>query len=170
MRILSAVRSWRCSFWSLRAALVWQVSTHTAWPWPAWRGYGEGNPARDHATTMKKGWASDISGGYCVGVPPLPIPNREVKPVCADGTAMQCGRVGGRLLLSGDCSPMRVAVSFFLCVRLAPSGEIPFSRIATLTFDKLNICYLCQHLIISLLIFLGIFFDMSEINSTFANE
>ena len=38
-----------------------------------------------------------ISGGYCGGVPPLPIPNREVKPACADGTAMQCGRVGGRL-------------------------------------------------------------------------
>ena len=35
-------------------------------------------------------------GGYCGGVPPLPIPNREVKPACADGTAMQCGRVGGR--------------------------------------------------------------------------
>ncbi len=34
-------------------------------------------------------------GDYCVGVPPLPIPNREVKPVCADGTAMRCGRVGG---------------------------------------------------------------------------
>ncbi len=33
-------------------------------------------------------------------VPPLPIPNREVKPACADGTAMQCGRVGGRLLLN----------------------------------------------------------------------
>ena len=27
------------------------------------------------------------SGGYSVGVPPLPIPNREVKPVRADGTA-----------------------------------------------------------------------------------
>ena len=27
------------------------------------------------------------SGGYSGGVPPLPIPNREVKPVCADGTA-----------------------------------------------------------------------------------
>ena len=40
-----------------------------------------------------------ISGGYCGGVPPLPIPNREVKPACADGTAMQCGRVGSRLLL-----------------------------------------------------------------------
>ena len=36
------------------------------------------------------------SGGYGGGVPPLPIPNREVKPACADGTAMQCGRVGGR--------------------------------------------------------------------------
>ena len=39
-----------------------------------------------------------LSGGYCSGVPPLPIPNREVKPACADGTAMQCGRVGGRHL------------------------------------------------------------------------
>ena len=27
------------------------------------------------------------SGGYSDGVPPLPIPNREVKPVSADGTA-----------------------------------------------------------------------------------
>ena len=37
----------------------------------------------------------EIYGGYCGGVPPLPIPNRAVKPACADGTAMQCGRVGG---------------------------------------------------------------------------
>ena len=46
-----------------------------------------------------------LSGGYCVGVPPLPIPNREVKPDCADGTAMQCGRVGSCLFLfwSPDC-------------------------------------------------------------------
>ena len=34
-------------------------------------------------------------GGYSVGVPPLPIPNREVKPVRADGTAYS-GRVGSR--------------------------------------------------------------------------
>ena len=26
-------------------------------------------------------------GGYSNGVPPLPIPNREVKPIHADGTA-----------------------------------------------------------------------------------
>ena len=44
------------------------------------------------------GVREDISGGYCGGVPPLPIPNREVKPTSADGTAMQCGRVGNRLL------------------------------------------------------------------------
>ena len=36
-----------------------------------------------------------ISGGYSVGVPPLPLPNREVKPVRADGTAYS-GRVGRR--------------------------------------------------------------------------
>ena len=38
------------------------------------------------------------SGGYGDGVPPLPIPNREVKPVHADGTASS-GRVGSRPLL-----------------------------------------------------------------------
>ena len=37
-------------------------------------------------------------GGFGPGVPPLPIPNREVKPGHADGTAPQCGRVGRRLL------------------------------------------------------------------------
>ena len=31
-----------------------------------------------------------------VGDPPLPIPNREVKPNSADGTANVCGRVGHR--------------------------------------------------------------------------
>src|SRR5574344_1664842 len=61
-----------------------------------------------------------ISGGYCGGVPPLPIPNREVKPACADGTAMQCGRVGGRLLL--EARVLRIEISsalFFLLFILA---------------------------------------------------
>ena len=31
------------------------------------------------------------SGGYSGGVPPLPIPNREVKPAHADGTADKVG-------------------------------------------------------------------------------
>ena len=38
------------------------------------------------------------SGGYSGGVPPLPIPNREVKPARANGTAHECGRVGCRPL------------------------------------------------------------------------
>ena len=33
-------------------------------------------------------------GGYSGGDPPLPIPNREVKPAIADGTAPPGGRVG----------------------------------------------------------------------------
>jgi hypothetical protein len=35
-------------------------------------------------------------GGYNDVDPPLPIPNREVKHVCADGTALPGGRVGSR--------------------------------------------------------------------------
>ena len=31
--------------------------------------------------------SNGIAGGYSDGVPPLPIPNREVKPARADGTA-----------------------------------------------------------------------------------
>ena len=59
-----------------------------------------------------------ISGGYCGGVPPLPIPNREVKPTYADatyadGTAMQCGRVGSRLLLN-QASITFVVGAFFV--------------------------------------------------------
>ena len=38
------------------------------------------------------------SGGYSGGAPPLPIPNREVKPARADGTAHERGRVGRRHL------------------------------------------------------------------------
>ena len=59
------------------------------------------------------------SGGYCAGVLPLPIPNREVKPGCADGTAMQCGRVGGRLLLRVRdvfLRKKRYVPLFFVCV------------------------------------------------------
>ena len=39
------------------------------------------------------------SGGYSDGEPPLPIPNREAKPVIADGTARPGGRVGSRRAL-----------------------------------------------------------------------
>ena len=54
-----------------------------------------------------------LSGGYCGGVPPLPIPNREVKPTCADGTAMQCGRVGSRLLSMKSLRFRKISEAFF---------------------------------------------------------
>ena len=41
-------------------------------------------------------------GDYCGGVPPLPIPNREVKTASADGTAILCGRVGRRHSLNSS--------------------------------------------------------------------
>ena len=44
----------------------------------------------------------EILGDDSGGVPPLPIPNREVKPVCADGTAIQCGRVGNRQFFTSE--------------------------------------------------------------------
>ena len=40
--------------------------------------------------------STDIKAIDSVGDPPLPIPNREVKPDSADGTANVCGRVGHR--------------------------------------------------------------------------
>ena len=57
---------------------------------------------------------SPIPGGYRGGVPPLPIPNREVKPACADGTAMQCGRVGSRPLSHRGSASFTGALPSFL--------------------------------------------------------
>ena len=62
----------------------------------------------------KKVVRKEILGGYGGGVPPLPIPNREVKPTCADGTAMQCGRVGSRLLLTERVLRRKSWNSFFV--------------------------------------------------------
>ena len=50
-------------------------------------------------------------GGYSSEVPPLPIPNREVKLTHADGTAYLGGRVGSRLF-----KPNPVRVRLFFCV------------------------------------------------------
>ena len=47
-----------------------------------------------------------------VGDPPLPIPNREVKPDSADGTANVCGRVGHRHFYKKRAS---VTEALFFC-------------------------------------------------------
>ena len=64
-------------------------------------------------------------GGYSSEVPPLPIPNREVKLANADGTAFSCGRVGSRLFKT---NPQRVGL-FFVLTReqcLASPHAIPY--------------------------------------------
>ena len=37
--------------------------------------------------SLRKHHVNPYLGDYSIGVPPLPIPNREVKPGHADGTA-----------------------------------------------------------------------------------
>ena len=74
-----------------------------------------------HAPVLKAG-SSIKSGGFGPGVPPLPIPNREVKPGRADGTAPQCGRVGRRLL-SGALRTIMWRAPFF-----CPSFCVPLQR------------------------------------------
>ena len=56
------------------------------------------------------------SGDYSTKVPPLPIPNREVKLRHADGTA-DCGRVGSRRFSQNPRSGQRPG-DFFVCIPL----------------------------------------------------
>ena len=68
-----------------------------------------------------------LLGGYSSEVPPLPIPNREVKLTNADGTAYLGGRVGSRLFKSGLakdptfllCLGDKIAVVYFARVMIA---------------------------------------------------
>ena len=86
---------------------------------------------RDGGSLLDKQFAcvqirhNPLSGGYCGEVPPLPIPNREVKLTCADGTAMQCGRVGSRLLLSraSDFERFLRLFCFHADLALLPAGQ-----------------------------------------------
>nr|CRY95953.1 hypothetical protein [uncultured prokaryote] len=54
-------------------------------------------------------------GGYGFREPPLPMPNREVKPENADGTGTPAGRVGSRRS-SSDARGQTRGRRFF-CVR-----------------------------------------------------
>ena len=60
---------------------------------------------------MLFGFIAKENGGYNDGDPPLPIPNREVKPISADDTAIPSGRVGSRQLCE---SIQETECSFFI--------------------------------------------------------
>ena len=88
------------------------------------------SPADEHGSCVDSSAAiltERQSGGYSLGVPPLPIPNREVKPKRADGTAPQCGRVGRRLFfrITEAVQPITVQLPLFLCPLTPSRGNIP---------------------------------------------
>ena len=58
-----------------------------------------------------------------VGDPPLPIPNREVKPDSADGTANICGRVGHRHFFSRRTLVTNRGSSFFVYIAVNPPHQ-----------------------------------------------
>ena len=71
-----------------------------------------------------------LLGGYSSEVPPLPIPNREVKLTNADGTAYLGGRVGSRLFKPSWIIPTRlfcVCMSWFAPFLFVYS-TIPFAQ------------------------------------------
>ena len=66
-----------------------------------------------------------------VGDPPLPIPNREVKPDSADGTAKICGRVGHRhfyLETLDESSGFLFFVHHLLLIPLVNNGPMVLQR------------------------------------------
>ena len=62
------------------------------------------------------------SGGYSDGEPPLPIPNREAKPVIADGTARPGGRVGSRRALK-ESSDEKSSGDSFSCLHVCDGAH-----------------------------------------------
>ena len=68
-----------------------------------------------------------VSGGYIGGALPVPIPNTEVKPSRADGTARSaCGRVGRCRNSSQDAPPLTTSrgASLFAELVEAPDYKI----------------------------------------------
>jgi hypothetical protein len=57
-----------------------------------------GDCHRNYLPTGRQAWYSKTRRPSA-GVPPLPIPNREVKPCSADGTGVTPGRVGRRHII-----------------------------------------------------------------------
>ena len=111
--MFSGVFAKRRESYGAQDCLCREVNPYVIRPWNARRGM----------ISEMSGVREDISGGYCGGVPPLPIPNREVKPTGADGTAMQCGRVGNRLLFRMKSLRFRKIPEAFLCLLIYDYSE-----------------------------------------------
>ena len=63
--------------------------------------------------------ARRTSGGNGEGDPPVPIPNTEVKPLCADGTWLETARESRSLPDPNEKAPRRSSGRLSLCLVLA---------------------------------------------------
>ena len=81
--------------------------------------------------------STDIKAIDSVGDPPLPIPNREVKPDSADGTANICGRVGHRHFYRREFQ--EIGTLFFLLLIRFSSKKVWFDKIFAVVMKKRSI-------------------------------
>ena len=94
-------------------------------------------PMKKRRVLSKKLSTKRDLGGYSGEVPPLPIPNREVKLTNADGTAYLSGRVGSRLFKE---QIERFAPFFCLCTNV--TMDLPGPFLGTMTNINLPTPYL----------------------------
>ena len=78
------------------------------------------------------------NGGYNDGDPPLPIPNREVKPISADDTAIPSGKVGSRQLIETFSQKCLEVFFFAPCAMLQKMGFFPMVFCVIFVVPMLN--------------------------------
>ena len=82
-----------------------------------------------------------LSGGYCGEVPPLPIPNREVKLTCADGTAWKQKSL--RNLSKSEALDKRRRLSTLPHCIAVPSAQVSITNCPNTFFRKFIISTVC---------------------------
>ena len=75
-------------------------------------------------------------GGYSGGVPPLPIPNREVKPASADGTDLPVGRVSSCRSSRGSMTDVIEPLFLPPLLRSCPRGRCGLHFVPTGDFRR----------------------------------
>ena len=101
--ILLIVAQWLASAINKTVAKVSNVFQISAQDWLK-KCYNNLNLINNVYLCNKSEWNDDYSNRGT----PLPIPNREVKPIHANGTVMKCGRVGSCHYQNGQVTPLKV--------------------------------------------------------------
>ena len=101
--ILLIVAQWLASAINKTGAKVSNVFQKSAQDWLK-KCYNNLNLINNVYLCNKSEWNDDYSNRGT----PLPIPNREVKPIHANGTVIKCGRVGSCHYQNGQVTPLKV--------------------------------------------------------------